>query len=142
MNNPLLTLNLPLSEKCQIRSFFWSVITSARTEYGFIRSKSPYSVQIQKNTDQKKLRIWTLFTHRHKVNACSNRVKRIQSYHLLGPFLTLQIGKIQKIKKKNKKIVKIQAGNVRLMTIICHSLNSFDRLMLYSISPGASNRSI
>ena len=26
------------------------------------RSKSPYSVQIRENTDQKKLRIWTLFT--------------------------------------------------------------------------------
>ena len=27
-----------------------------------IYCKSPYSVQIQDNTDQKKLRIWTLFT--------------------------------------------------------------------------------
>ena len=27
-----------------------------------LRSKSPYSVRIWENTDQKKLRIWTLFT--------------------------------------------------------------------------------
>ena len=38
----------------QIRSFFWSVFSCIRTEYGNLRSKSPYSVRIQKNTDQKK----------------------------------------------------------------------------------------
>ena len=31
-----------------------------QTEYGDL---PPYSVRIQENTDQKKLRIWTLFTH-------------------------------------------------------------------------------
>ena len=38
----------------QIRSFFWSIFSCIRTEYE--------SVRIQENTDQKKLRIWTLFT--------------------------------------------------------------------------------
>ena len=46
----------------QIRSIFWFVFSSIRTEYGDLRSKSLYSVRIQENTDQKKLRIWTLFT--------------------------------------------------------------------------------
>ena len=32
-----------------------------RTKYGDLLRKSPYSVQIQRNTDQKWLRIWTLF---------------------------------------------------------------------------------
>ena len=41
----------------QIRSFFWSVFSCIRTEYGDLLRKSPYSVQIQENTDQKKLRI-------------------------------------------------------------------------------------
>ena len=45
----------------QIRSFFWPVFPHIRTEYGDLRSESPYSVQIRENTDQKKLRIWTLF---------------------------------------------------------------------------------
>ena len=44
----------------QIRSFFWSVFSYIRTEYGDLGST--YAVRIQKNTDQKKLRIWTLFT--------------------------------------------------------------------------------
>ena len=44
------------------RVFFWSVFSFIRTEYGNLRSKSPYSVRIQENTDQKKLRIWTFFT--------------------------------------------------------------------------------
>ena len=46
----------------QIRKCFWSVFSCIRTKYEDLRSKSPYSVQIQENTDQKKLRIWTLFT--------------------------------------------------------------------------------
>ena len=56
----------------QIQSFFWSVLSHIWTEYGEIRSilefsgKFPgsiweYSVRTRENTDQKKLRIWTLF---------------------------------------------------------------------------------
>ena len=45
-----------------IRSFFWSVIFCIRTEYGDLHRKSPYSVQILENADQKKLSIWTIFT--------------------------------------------------------------------------------
>ena len=46
----------------QIRSFFWSVFSRIRTEYGEKRSISPYSVRIRENSDQEKHRIWTLFT--------------------------------------------------------------------------------
>ena len=45
----------------QIRSFFWSVSSCIWTEYVKLRSESLYSVQIQENTEQKKLRIWRLF---------------------------------------------------------------------------------
>ena len=37
----------------QIRSCFLSVFSCIRTEYVDLRSKSPYSIQIQENTDQK-----------------------------------------------------------------------------------------
>ena len=37
----------------QIRSYFWSVFSCIRSEYGDLRSKSPYSVRIQEYTDQK-----------------------------------------------------------------------------------------
>ena len=46
----------------QIRSFYWSAFSRIRTEYGDLRSKYSYSVQMRENTDQKKLRIWTIFT--------------------------------------------------------------------------------
>ena len=46
----------------RIRSFFWSIFSRIRTEFGEIRSISPYSVRMRENTDQKKSRIWTLFT--------------------------------------------------------------------------------
>ena len=46
----------------QIRNFFWSIFSRIHTEDGDLRAKSPYSVQMQENTDQKKLRTWTLFT--------------------------------------------------------------------------------
>ena len=46
--------------KCvQARNFFWSIFSRIRTEYGEILLISPYSVRMQENTDQKKLRIWT-----------------------------------------------------------------------------------
>ena len=38
----------------QIRSFFWSVFSNIRTEYGEMLRISPYSVWIRENTDQKK----------------------------------------------------------------------------------------
>ena len=47
-------------ESVQIRSFFWSVFPCIRTKYRDLQSKYAYSVRIQENTDQKKLRIWTL----------------------------------------------------------------------------------
>ena len=50
-----------LREKCPNRSFLWSLFSCIRTEYGDLWSKSPYSVQISENMDQKILRIWTLF---------------------------------------------------------------------------------
>ena len=51
-----------LCEKCQIRSFFWSVSSHIKTEYGEILRFSPSSVWMWENTDQRKIRIWTLFT--------------------------------------------------------------------------------
>ena len=46
----------------QIRTFFWSVFSRISIECGGLRSKSPYSVRIRENTDQKNLCIWTLLT--------------------------------------------------------------------------------
>ena len=55
-------LEIHCVKSVQIQSFFWSVLSCIRIEYGDLLCKSPHSVRIQKNTDQKKLRIWTLFT--------------------------------------------------------------------------------
>ena len=49
-------------KSAQIQSFFWPVFSCIRTEYGDLNCKSPYSIRIQKNTDQKKLHIWKLLT--------------------------------------------------------------------------------
>ena len=46
----------------QMRGFFWSIFPCIGTEYGDLRSKSPCSVRMQGNTDQKKIRFGTLFT--------------------------------------------------------------------------------
>ena len=39
----------------QIRSFVWSLFSCIQTEYRDLLRKYPYSVRIQKNSDQKKL---------------------------------------------------------------------------------------
>ena len=41
-------------ESVQIRSFFWSAFSCIRTADGDLRNKSPYSVRMQENKDQKK----------------------------------------------------------------------------------------
>ena len=43
-------------------SVFGHFFSQIRTDYGDLLRKSPYLVQILENTDQKKLRTWTLFT--------------------------------------------------------------------------------
>ena len=48
-------------KRVQVRSFFWSIFSRIRTEYGDLLRQSPYSVQIRENPDQRKHRIRTLF---------------------------------------------------------------------------------
>ena len=54
-----------LREKCPNTEFFWSVFSSIRTEYGY--------------SDQKKLRIWTLFTQRYITETKNNRRNNYRS---------------------------------------------------------------
>ena len=46
----------------QIRSFLRSVLSCVKTKHRVLHPKSLYSVWLRENKDQKKLRIWTLFT--------------------------------------------------------------------------------
>ena len=61
-----------LVKSVQIRSFFWSLFSCIQTEYGDLRGKFKYSVRKQEKTDQKKLRIWTLFTKPLQESSCSH----------------------------------------------------------------------
>ena len=61
----LLRMFMEIKEHCvkrvQTSSFFWSVFPRIRTENGDLVRKSLHSVQIRENTNQKILRIWTIF---------------------------------------------------------------------------------
>ena len=46
------TKNFTLRKMCQYSELFWSAFSCIRTEYGEIRSISPYSVQMRENGDQ------------------------------------------------------------------------------------------
>ena len=83
----------------QIRRFFWSVFSWIQTEYRDLRSKSLYSVWIQGNTDQKKLRIWTFFTQcTLRLNFCYLKI-----IHILHPRYHPEIiGHILKNKQNNR----------------------------------------
>ena len=67
----------------QIRSLFWSVFSRIRTEYGEILRTSPYSVRMRENTDQKLLRVWTLFTQCKKCKVLLYLVMVLVLYLLL-----------------------------------------------------------
>ena len=56
------TCYLSLRENYQNTEFFLVHTFFIWTEYGDLLRKSPYSIRIQKNMDQEKLRIWTLLT--------------------------------------------------------------------------------
>ena len=62
-----------------IRNFFWSGYSRIQTEYGDLPNKSPYSVRIRENTDQKRLPIWTLFTQRFRQPSIADTGWRIYS---------------------------------------------------------------
>ena len=70
-------------------SFFWSVFSRIRTEYGEIQSISPYSVQMRENTDQKKLRIWTLFTQCEVFKSYGWKLNKEYSYSKTQKYLSL-----------------------------------------------------
>ena len=46
---------IPLCEKWPFPEFFWSIFSCIRTEYGDLPYKSPFSVRMWGNTDQKKV---------------------------------------------------------------------------------------
>ena len=45
--------NYSLRKNCPCSEFFWSVFSRIRTEYGDLRSKSPYSFRMRETTNQK-----------------------------------------------------------------------------------------
>ena len=65
------------AKNVQIRVFFRSVFSHIWTEYGDLLRKSPYSVQIRENTDQKKLGIWTFFAQWQ----VQNLIRTIDSFY-------------------------------------------------------------
>ena len=106
----------------QIRVFFWSVFYCISTEYGEIRSISRYSVRIRENTDQEKLRIWTLLTQCRfqgisKIGA--DTVEKYLQNNLCFDKLQMSFQKIS-VKKISKKastvgsaITKVAASNLK-----------------------------
>ena len=48
----LFLIHLALRKKCPYSELFWSAFSRIRTEYGEIKSISPYSVWTRENADQ------------------------------------------------------------------------------------------
>ena len=70
----------------QTMSFSWSIFSGIRTEYREIRSISPYSVRMPENMDQKKLRIWTLFTQCR----LGEVIQKSNKFHMIVTVMTLK----------------------------------------------------
>ena len=60
-----------MREKCSYSEFFWSFFSRIRYVYEIYWSKSRFSMRMRKNTDQKRLRIWKLFTDDLFSNLCN-----------------------------------------------------------------------
>ena len=76
----------------QLRSYFWSVFSCIRIEYGDLRRKSPYSIRIQENTDQSAKYFGKLSILKMYITDCIKTIKKliwseIANYHYLGALL-------------------------------------------------------
>ena len=52
INNYLINYYSFIGKRCPYSKLFWSLFSCIRTEYGKVRSISPYSVWMPENTDQ------------------------------------------------------------------------------------------
>ena len=112
-------INATLREKYpKIRSFFWPVFSRIRTEYGEIRA----------NTDQKKLRIWKLFTQCKKQRFDKNTN---YSYPFTAQIYLLKVndestrGMFEHNFEHNPTdiyLFKVNNGNIRTMCETCSKL--------------------
>ena len=101
-----------------IRSFFWPVFSRIRTEYG----------EIRENTDQKKLRIWKLFTQCKKQRFDKNTN---YSYPFTAQIYLLKVndestrGMFEHNFEHNPTdiyLFKVNNGNIRTMCETCSKL--------------------
>ena len=65
--------SVKLCGKCPNWNFLRFLFSCIRTEYGDLLCKSPYSVQIRENTDQKKLWLWTPFRQCNVYRNCKGK---------------------------------------------------------------------
>ena len=63
MRKIVITTSASLCKKWPYSEFFWSAFSCIRTEYGNLQSKSPYSVRMRENADQKNSE-YGYFSHR------------------------------------------------------------------------------
>ena len=95
--------------KCvQIRSYFWSVFSRIRTEYREILR----ILQLRENTDQKKLRIWTLSMQWLELDLT---MEMIQKPCLLG--LARILHKVLNMKCEEWKQIKRKPLHLRYMVV-------------------------
>ena len=74
----------------QMESFFWSVFSSIWTEYGDLIRKSPYSLRILENTDQKMfVRVMTLFTKCVSLKLWGMQSKALDKFMKVNPITKL-----------------------------------------------------
>ena len=75
-----------LRETCPYTECFCSTFSSIWIEYRDLLSKSPYSVQMRENADQKKLQIRTLFTQCQIFHKLARSKWTMQTIIYLGKF--------------------------------------------------------
>ena len=104
--------------------FFWSVFSCIWIEHGDLRSKSQYSVQIQENTDQEKLRIWTLFTQWWTVVFWISYIK-LYNNNFIGRFREYAKGDVETRKPQHEKWVLIKLLALSVLTFSFAEISSY-----------------
>ena len=123
-----------------IRSFFWSVFSRIRTEYGEIRSISPYSVQMRENTDQKN----SVFGHFSRI------VNNGRSSYVYKNLKTITCDLTEVIRSNNQKSCQRSKSssytpiivNYKLLTNFKNQVNSFNSVFSKQGQPIPNNNTL
>ena len=125
----LCTFQSSCVKRVQIWSLFWSVFSRIWTEHRKIRSIFPYSVRMRENTDQKKVRVWILFTQRQLIQFTETLHSKLYLFEAQKRENWPEISKVMTTKYFSNLFLVCEINQVRLGEQLSGWVNNFQQVL-------------